>query len=258
MALELGLCSVTFRKLDYANVLELATSARVRGIEWGADIHVPAGDAERAKAVKAESAACGITVASYGSYVEAGVTSNEAFADVLATASALGAPNIRIWAGRRGIASTDVTARDRAKCVAALRAFAFAAAKASVTLSLEFHRETLTDSLDSTLRLLDETADPNVFTYWQPAYWQPERNNTAAAIAELEALRPRLSHLHIFNWGPERERLPLQAAETFWQPVLDRVCAWNDSSRYAFLEFVREDDPAAFIEDAATLRNWLE
>ena len=44
-----GLTSVTFRKLDPLQVIQLTKSAGLQSIEWGGDIHVPAGDLDNAK-----------------------------------------------------------------------------------------------------------------------------------------------------------------------------------------------------------------
>ena len=43
-----GLCSITFRSLDVATIIDLAVSAGLDGIEWGADVHVPVGDGRHA------------------------------------------------------------------------------------------------------------------------------------------------------------------------------------------------------------------
>ena len=42
--LQPGLCSVTFRRCSAAEIVELATRAGLRCIEWGGDVHVPHGD----------------------------------------------------------------------------------------------------------------------------------------------------------------------------------------------------------------------
>ena len=44
-----GLVSVTFRKLEPAEIVDLVKQAGLQGIEWGGDIHVPHGDIQRAK-----------------------------------------------------------------------------------------------------------------------------------------------------------------------------------------------------------------
>jgi 3-dehydroshikimate dehydratase len=175
---------------------------------------------------------------------------------VLETAVALGAPSIRVWAGRRGVASADVPADERARCVADLRTMAEHAADAGVTLSLEFHRLTLTDTLRSTMDLLAQVNHTALYTYWQPR----PGIGPVEAVDELVALRPWLSHLHVFNWNEQRERLPLAPAEPFWRGVLETVAAAPDprfAQRWAMIEFVRGDDPAVFPADAQALRRWL-
>lgn len=130
------------------------------------------------------------------------------------------------------------------------------AAQAGVTLSLEFHRLTLTDSLASTLDLLQRVDHAALYTYWQPR----SGIGTVEAEEELAALRPWLSHLHVFNWNEERERFPLAPAEPFWRAVLENVAAVPDArfaTRWAMMEFVRGDDPAVFPADAQALRTWL-
>ena len=43
-----GLVSITFRALAPREIVDLAARARLAGIEWGGDIHVPHGDLQRA------------------------------------------------------------------------------------------------------------------------------------------------------------------------------------------------------------------
>lgn len=67
-----GLCSVTFRRLSAAAVIDLAARCGLTGIEWGADVHVPPADLRGAVEVARRSADAGLTVLSYGSYLFAG------------------------------------------------------------------------------------------------------------------------------------------------------------------------------------------
>lgn len=96
-----GLVSVTFRKLDVASVVSLAAEAGLTSIEWGADVHVPVGDSGAAAVARKLCAEAGLEISSYGSYYRADTDVGE-FESVVTTAVALGAPSIRVWAGRVG------------------------------------------------------------------------------------------------------------------------------------------------------------
>jgi hypothetical protein len=233
-----GLVSVTFRQLGVAEVVALAAGAGLRAIEWGADVHVPSPAAARDAAARCADA--GLAVPSYGSYHRGG----PGFADVLRVAVALGAPRIRVWAGRHGSA----TEPDRATVVADLADAADLAAREGVEVCLEYHANTLTDTLKSTVDLLG--AVPAVRPYWQPA----AGDRPAAALAAVEVLAPVTAH--VFTWDEAGRRLPLAAGERLWRPVLAAL-ARLPGPRHALLEFVRDDDPAAFAADAATLLTWL-
>ena len=145
-----GLCSVTFRQLDPARVVALTVAAGLEAIEWGGDVHVPAGDVARAAEVARQTADAGLAVASYGSYFRA--TEGEEIAPVLDAAEALGADRIRVWAGRVG--SADASDAEQHTTAERLRAAASDAAARGIALALEFHGGTLTDSAASTRRLL--------------------------------------------------------------------------------------------------------
>jgi hypothetical protein len=76
----------------------------------------------------------------------------------------------------------------------------------------------------------------------------------AEARAAVTALAPVAAH--VFSWADDGARLPLAARESLWRPVLALLGALP-GDRHALLEFVRDDDPAAFAEDAAVLRDWV-
>jgi 3-dehydroshikimate dehydratase len=248
-----GLVSITFRALSPAEVVALVRQAGLRGIEWGGDIHAPHGNFTRAREVKELTQEAGLVVAAYGSYYRAGQSENAglAFADVLETAIELGAPVIRVWAGTAGSASASPEVR--AHVVADLRRIATLAAVAQVGVSLEFHNGTLTDTSDSTLRLLTEVKHPNLSTYWQP----PLDQDTTSAVKDLRSLLPHLTHVHVYHWRTaSTDRLPLAAGAERWRTFL-QVAATAPGDRYAMLEFVEGDAPANFLRDAATLKRWL-
>ncbi len=102
MTLSPGLVSVTFRQLSVQDIVNLTARAGLDAIEWGGDVHVPHGDLNAARAARIATEHAGLRVAAYGSYYRAGHADTGPFEDVLASAVELGAPCIRIWAGRQG------------------------------------------------------------------------------------------------------------------------------------------------------------
>ncbi|SEB46786.1 sugar phosphate isomerase/epimerase family protein [Arthrobacter woluwensis] len=240
----LGLCSVTFRHLDVPGVLAAATDAGLAGIEWGSDVHCP--DPAAAREVRRLTDAAGLRVLSLGSYFRAD-SHDDDFRPVLNTALALGAPRVRVWAGALGTDASDPAHRTRV--TQGLRDAADAAADAGVELALEYHRNTLTDTLDSTLMLLDEVDRANVGVYWQPNVDQP----TEDALHHLEALLPRLSGVHCFSWWPFDARLPLEAREDLWLGAAEVLRGAGRPVDVMF-EFVPEDSPEALTRDAGWLR----
>ena len=248
-----GLVSVTFRKLSPSEIVALVKQAGLSGIEWGGDVHVPSGDLGRAREVRELTQDNGLKVAAYGSYYRVGQSESAgmSFEQVLGTAVELGAPTIRVWAGGAGSDVTDEEARW--KIIQDLRCIAELAARAGVTISTEFHGGTLTDTNESAGRLLVEVDHPNVRTLWQPHNGE----ETAECVRGLGELLPKVGNVHVFHWWPTAaERHPLaDGAErwaSFW-PLLRQA----PGDRFALLEFVQGDGPAAFLRDAATLKAWL-
>ena len=251
---SLGLVSVTFRALSPQGVIAAAVAAGLSGIEWGGDVHVPHGDLAAAREVRRRTEDAGLAVVSYGSYYKAGVQAvpqaGPRFEDVLETAVALGAPGIRVWAGTRG--SADCPPAERRAVADDLARIVGLARCAGIRVSLEFHGGTLTDTAASAVSLMHETGNPTPSLYWQPPTdWTVEEN-----LADLSAVSPFLSNLHVFHWsGLERRPLAEGAAE--WTRYLD--CARRSGfAGWLLFEFVREDSPDQLVRDAAALRRVCE
>ena len=247
-----ALCSVTFRALTPAVIVELAASTGLAAIEWGADLHVRPGELTVAREVRSLTDANGLRVASYGSYWRPGDAGG--FAAVIDTALELGAPNIRIWPGFPGRDSAGYSPDERHAVADAILAMANAAWPAGIALSLEYHPKTLTDALESAKALLAEINHPGVFTYWQP------RPGLALEIAltEVAALAADISHVHVFEWDAAGTRYPLVRGQDYWREVFAAVQPgrWR-GDRYAMIEFVAADDVGNFREDARELGRLL-
>ncbi|WOS64350.1 sugar phosphate isomerase/epimerase family protein [Sinorhizobium fredii] len=250
---EPGLCTVTFRGLPPESIVDLAREARLAAIEWAGDAHVPPGDTSIARIVGRLCERTGLAT-SYGSYVAPPTDGPSEFRHAVESASALGASNIRIWAGTRRRDSKDYSAGERRAAADAIRDMAAEAARHDISVSLEYHPQSLTDTTESACELIESIAHDNVYLYWQP------RPGLALgeAIAEVAWIGQHVSHLHVFAWDRDRNRFPLASAADYWRTILASLPAsrWK-GRRFAMLEFVADDDPAAFFEDAATLRKIL-
>ena len=249
--LQPGLVSITFRQLEPARIVSLAQEARLASIEWGGDLHAPPGDERRARELASLTHDAGLRVSAYGSYYRLRDEAQEEapFEAVLATALALGAPLIRVWAGAAGPDATPPDERER--LFERARRICAMAATEGLRVDFEFHRNTLTETSAMTRLLLREVNAAGI--YWQPRNgWTPQEN-----LLALEALSPRLGNVHCFHWWPSaRDRRPLQYGAPDWSLYLDRLAALP-GERQVSLEFVRDDSPQQFLRDAATLRAWL-
>ena len=238
-----GLVSVTFRQLAVEEIGALATECGLQAVEWGGDVHVPPGDFAAAR----RALDTGLKVAAYGSYYRAGVSDRGELAAILETAAELDAPFVRVWAGTAGSAECPY----RGPVIEALQHAVEHADAMGTRIALEYHRNTLTDTLESAVQLLDEV--DGVVPYWQPSGGQ----DVFSAVHEVRTLEPVTAH--VFSWGPGgyQDRLPLSARRDMWKPVLTEL-ARDGIERNALLEFVLDDSPEQFREDAKTLLSYLK
>ena len=247
-----GVVSVTFRHLPTTRIIDLAVDAGLAAIEWGGDVHVPHGDVSIARAVQRRCADNGVATPSYGSYYRLGTSAKDGlpFDAVLDSAEALGAGVIRVWAGNRG--SADVGNPERSAMVDEARSIADAAEQRDLCIAFEYHANTLTDTNDSAVALMEEIDHPSVRCYWQPPNGQPVDHS----LAGLESIAPWLSHLHVFHWVDSSQRYRLSEGHDAWSRYIS-FASRVPGDRYAYLEFVLNDSPDQFLEDAGTLSRWL-
>ncbi|AYY13253.1 sugar phosphate isomerase/epimerase [Actinobacteria bacterium YIM 96077] len=253
-----GLCSITLRQLPVEEVLAVAAEAGLHGVEWGSDVHAPAGDEAEARRVARLTAAAGLVVTSLGSYYRAGTSTAEEFEDVLRTARALEAPRIRIWAGSVG--SAEAGTEERRAVAEATRHAADRAADEGIELGFEYHAGTLTDDIDSTLALLADVDRANVTSYWQPPNGMPAED----ALATLRRLGDQVRAVHVFSWWPDTQRLPLAERSSLWREAFaylagagSGTAAGSGETIDALMEFVPDDDPANVVRDAAVLHELI-
>lgn len=244
---EKGLVSVSFRGLTPEKIVEQAVGACLSCIEWGGDVHLPPTEIELAHKIAALTSAAGLRVSSYGSYFRIGVTPIEEFSDVLATASALGAPLIRVWAYDRYLMQRDGTLWD--SLVASARAIAEMAEKAGVTVCLECHNGTLTEEYHGAIRFIQAVAHPALKMYWQPNEHRSHAYNLEAA----RELAPYTECIHAFYWD-DKGRYPLADGAREWEAYLALFCERCPKKRIPILlEFMPDDRIESLPCEAETL-----
>jgi hypothetical protein len=239
-----GLCSVTLRHSSIADVARIAAGAGLAGVEWGTDVHVR--DAASADEARDSTVEAGLNVLSLGSYYRAGSFAN--FDALAHLAARLAAPRIRVWAGGLGSAESDGDVR--AAVVRDTQRIAEIAGGQGLEIAFEYHGETLTDTPDSALRLVQDVGRDNVGTYWQPAVGLSDQE----ALAGLRQVLPFVSGVHCFSWWPEQERLALSARKQLWQAAADVL---REAGRPVdiMLEFVAGDLPENVSHDAEFLNH---
>ncbi|WOO39413.1 sugar phosphate isomerase/epimerase family protein [Rubellicoccus peritrichatus] len=249
-----GLVSITFRQLSPSQIVDLCLKADVSAIEWGGDIHVPHGEVDIAREVGQMTRDAGLEIASYGSYYKSVDSENGdlPFSKVLETAVALGAPRIRVWAGGKG--SADASPEYRSSIVENLRTIAAAAAEHGVVVDLEYHANTLTDDNASAVSLMREVNHPNLRSLWQPSFAFSYEEQVQALVD----IAPWLDYLHVYTWIEENGncvRHPLAKGELQWKVFFEEAA--KHVPPYALIEFVADDRPEQFLEDAKALNHWL-
>jgi len=244
-----GVASVTFRGHTPQEIIALTVEAGLKGIEWGGDIHVPAGHLEQATTVGRLTREAGLIVSAYGSYYTVGKSRDEGirFEEVLKTAEALNAPIIRIWAGEKS--SIEATKAYRRKVVEETKEIADKAGRRGICLAFEFHDNTLNDTYLASKELLIELAHPHIKTYWQPLHGAgPDINGMG-----IDLILPWIVGVHIFHWWPRAEvRLPLQDGINDWKQYIFQLSKISETIS-CNLEFVKDNSPEQFLNDANVL-----
>ena len=240
---KLGLVSVSFRELGVDEIITAAKNAGLSCIEWGSDVHAPCGDTERLRYIARRCAEEDISICSYGSYFTIGRTPATELRRYIDAAKLLGTDIIRVWAGTKG--SAEYTCDELSAFYDECRTLAFEAEKSGITLCLECHNNTLTDTAEGAVSLMKAVASPNFRMYWQPNQFRTADENLRSA----RELAPYTEHVHVFNWdGPDK--YPLIGASGLWRDYLSQL----GGGRCLLLEFMPDGRPESLPAEADALR----
>lgn len=245
----IGLTSISFRELNYKEIIGMCAKNKVDLIEWGGDIHVPPGDLDRAKKIGLATRNQGIKTPSYGSYYRLSENENiqQSFLVVLETAEALGAQLIRVWAAStKGVKDLNKACD---KNIIELKTICQMAAQRNMAIGLEYHRGSLTETKEMTLKILKGTGMDNLYTYWQmnPDISHKER------LEEIKYLKEYICSVHVFYWiaGEDKDiRLPLSKGREYWEEYWELLRACNCPM---IMEFVKDNKVGQLVEDLKEL-----
>jgi len=249
MLLRPGLTSITHRQLSPLEVVALASEANLEAIEWGADVHLLPGSPTAARDLAARCRDAGIDCPSYGSYFRVGRDDPDAFDQLARTAEALGARQVRTWAGTA--TSAVATAGEFAAVVDGTQRIAARAADSGLAIAFEFHDGTVNDTATASRRLIEAVDRPNVRTYWQP----PVGMSDDDAVAQLATIIDIVTTVHVFSWDDDGTWLALADRQRMWERVV-QVLEASGRRRDLLLEHVQEHDPKVLLRDAAVLTGW--
>jgi sugar phosphate isomerase/epimerase len=248
--LRSGVVSITLKEKSAGELIRLAAKAGLEGIEWSENYHVRIGDLAAAIRLRKETESAGLKVVSYGSYFRLGTEENfgEVFKKSLFTARELGAPAIRVWTGNKS--SAHVSGDEFKRIVRESAVIADMAAEFDIKVAYEWHKNTLTDTNESAMKLLEAVNNKNIYCLWQPSAHLDE----AGRLEGLGLLKDKLLNIHTYYWV-DKQRRPLAEGKDAWKEYFTLIDRTED--HYLLMEFVKDDSEEQFLEDAAVLRDWV-
>lgn len=203
MKFNLGLCSVSFRDKTPSEIIRAIEKTPLTHVEWGSDVHLPVGGTVDSGSIK---------VSSYGTYFRLGVSDISELQGYIDTAKRVGTDTLRLWCGGESSAECP----DKKALFDECRRASEIAKKEGVTLCMECHAGTYTDTPESALELMREVDSNNFKMYWQPDQYKSLEENLISA----RLLSPYVENVHVFNWDKDT-RLPLEGARDTWKCYLE-------------------------------------
>lgn len=242
--MQIGMTSLTLRNYTPAQVIAAAKEVGIQGIEWGvSDGHMPLEDAARAREIRELSEESSIEIFSLGSYCN--MENRKECDRTLHTAVMLGAPIIRIWAGRKSPA--DCEEEYRRLIIDNTIYMSECAAAHNITLGFEYHPYTLTETCEDALALVRSVNRSNVGLYWQPGNSLSAEEN----VRDRDRVLPCcVGNIHVQNYSPENGYGLLEEIKDRLQAYFGDICG---EPYRVMIEFVKDASVENLKADAAAL-----
>ena len=209
-----GVVSVSFRNHSPEEIIIATKNAGLSCIEWGSDIHAPYDNMERINEIVKLQNEYSITCSSYGTYFRLGEDDINDLQRYIDAAKLLGTDVLRLWCGNKSaeLYSDDEKREFFTECMKAAKI----AEKNNVTLCMECHHGTYTQTIEGTLELMHLVASPNFCMYWQTNQFQSSEKN----IKYAESVEPYCKCVHVFNWMGN-DKFSLSEGVNIWEKYID-------------------------------------
>ena len=240
---DLGLTSISFRKLSQKEIVLGASDAGLSCIEWGSDVHVPCRDNDKISSAIRLQQEYGIRCSSYGTYFRLGETPIDELKYYIDAAQALGTNILRLWCGTKS--SQNYTESEKELLFEQCRQAEMIAKENGVVLCMESHKNTLTENIADTLKLMESIDSEYFRMYWQPFQWLQAEENTLIA----KAIAPYTKHIHVFNWKGSN-KYSLHDAIDEWKNYI----AAFDTPRTLLFEFMPDDQITSLKKETEALK----
>ena len=241
---KLGLCSVSFKRVAPEEILKGMLDAGLKYIEWAGKVHAPYNDFEKIKNLLSLQRQYGIECSSYGTYFYLMHNELDELKQCINVAKMLGTSVLRIWTGKKG--SKDYTDDEKEKLFEECRRAADIAEKENVTLCMEFHNNSFTDTAKSSIELMEAVNSPNFKMYWQPNSTDSED----VRINNAQLLSPYTVNIHVFHSVDSVQKNLLDGIE-LWKKYLNEFPGGNT----LLLEFMPDGKLESLSGEAKALKN---
>lgn len=243
---KLGLCSVTFRKMSAAKVVEIAKKAGVNYIEWGGDIHIT--NKEEARIVKSLCDNEGIKICSYGSYYRVGCADKNKWEEICRIAKIMNAPSVRVWLGEKD--SEETTQEEYNRILEDLKSICSVARKYNLLVCPECHDNTYNNNTDAFLKIKDELKADNFKTYFQSRYFRFDYD-----VDRIERTFGFIENVHISYRDLVREQRFKKKDKLYIDRLLKKLSEMNFDG-VVLVEFTKGSKERHFLKDIRKLKSY--
>lgn len=243
---KLGLCSVTFRKMSAAKVVEIAKKAGISYIEWGGDIHVT--NKEEARIVKSICDNEGIKICSYGSYYRVGCADKSKWEEICLIANAMNASSVRVWLGDKD--SEETTQAEYNRILEDLKSICSVARKYNLSVCPECHDNTYNNNTDAFLKIKNELKADNFKTYFQSRYFRFDYD-----IDRIERTFEFIENVHVSYRDLVKEQRFKRKDKLYLDRLLKKLLEMNFDG-VILVEFTKGSKEKHFLNDIKKLKSY--